>query len=71
MGFVCDRDTRIENEKLRSKGVAMYVYSVSVYSAHTGSQLIGLGWSCSKMNTKVKLVVNFVINNESRFFFDD
>ena len=31
--FVCDRATRIENEKLRSEGVAMYAYSVSVYYA--------------------------------------
>ena len=31
--FVCDRATSIENEKLRSEGVAMYAYSVSVYYA--------------------------------------
>ena len=31
--FVCDRATRIENEKLRSEGVAMNAYSVSVYYA--------------------------------------
>ena len=31
--FVCDHATRIENEKLRSEGVAMYAYSVSVYYA--------------------------------------
>ena len=31
--FVCYRTTRIENEKLRSEGVAMYAYSVSVYYA--------------------------------------
>ena len=71
VSFVYDRATRIENKKLWSKGVAMYAYSISVYYARTGSQLIGLGWSCSKMNAKVKLVVNFVINNESCFFFDD
>ena len=29
--FVCDRATRIESENLRSEGIAMYVYSVSVY----------------------------------------
>ena len=31
VSFVCDRATCIENEKLRSKGVAMYAYSVSAY----------------------------------------
>ena len=33
--FDCDRATHIENKKLRSEGVgvAMYVYSVSVYYA--------------------------------------
>ena len=37
--FVCDRTTTIENEKLRSKGVAMHVYSISVYYVCTRSQL--------------------------------
>ena len=46
--FVRDRATSIENEKLRSEGVAMYVYSVSVYYAWTGNQLNGPGWSRSK-----------------------
>ena len=41
--FVCDRATTIENEKLRSKGVAMYALSVTVYYASTGNQLIQLG----------------------------
>ena len=31
--FVCNHATRIENEKLRSEGVAMYAYGVSVYYA--------------------------------------
>ena len=31
--FVCDRATCIESEKLRSEGVGMYTYSVSVYYA--------------------------------------
>ena len=31
--FVRDRATSIENEKLRSEGVAMYAYSVSVHYA--------------------------------------
>ena len=31
--FVCDRATHTENEKLLSEGIAMYVYSVSVYYA--------------------------------------
>ena len=29
--FACDHATTIENEKLWSKGVAMYAYSVSIY----------------------------------------
>ena len=41
--FVCDCATTIENEKLRSKGIAMHVYSVSAYYACTGNQLIQLG----------------------------
>ena len=31
--FVSDCATRIENEKLRSEGIAMYTYGVSVYYA--------------------------------------
>ena len=31
--FVCDRATPTMNEKLRSEGVAMHAYSVSVYYA--------------------------------------
>ena len=38
--FVCDRATTIENDKLRSKGVAMHAYSVSAYYACSGNQLI-------------------------------
>ena len=43
--FVCDRAPPPTMEKLRSKGVAMHVYGVSVYYTYTGSQLNGLGWS--------------------------
>ena len=46
--FVHDRDTSIENEKLRFEGVAMYAYGVSVYYAWTGNQLNGPGRSCLK-----------------------
>ena len=46
--FVCDCVTPPIIEKLRSKGVAMHTYGVSVYDAYTGSQLNGPGWSCSK-----------------------
>ena len=38
--FVCDLATLIKIEKLRSKCVAMYAYSVSAYYACTGNQLI-------------------------------
>ena len=37
----------IENEKLRSKGIAMHVYGISVYYALTGNQLNALGQSRS------------------------
>ena len=46
--FVCDRATPPKIDELRSKGVAMHAYGVSVYYAHTGSQLNGPGWSRSK-----------------------
>ena len=46
--FVCDRATTIRNEKLRSKGVAMHVYGLSVYHACTGNQLSRLGQSRPK-----------------------
>ena len=45
-------------EKLRSKGVAMHVYGVSIYYAYTGSQLNGPGWSHSKWTQR---------SSESRF----
>ena len=48
--FVCDPDTRIKIEKLRSKGVAMYAYSVSAYYACTGKQLISTWVEPSEMN---------------------
>ena len=50
--FVCDPDTRIKIEKLRSKGVAMYV---SAYYACTGNQLISTWAEPSEMNAKVEL----------------
>ncbi len=57
--FVHYRATTIENEKLRSEGVVMYAYIVSVYWVEPFEK-----------NAKVKLVANFVVDNESRFFFD-
>ena len=36
--FVYDRATLLIIKKLRSKGVAMYVYGVSIYYAYTRSQ---------------------------------
>ena len=59
--FVCDRATPPIIEKLRTKGVAMHAYGVSVYYAYTGNQLNGLGRSrsdfdyadCSSMPKKV------------------
>ena len=53
--FVCDLATRIKIEKLRSKGVAMYVYSVSTYYACTENQLISTWAEPSEMNAKVEL----------------
>ena len=53
--FVCDLATRIKIEKLRSKGVAVYAYSISAYYACTGNQLISTWAEPSEMNTKVEL----------------
>ena len=53
--FVCDLATRIKIEKLRSKGVAMYAYSVSAYYVCTGNQLISTWAEPSKMKAKVEL----------------
>ena len=53
--FVCDRVTPTMNEKLRSKGIAMHTYSVSVYYAWTGNQLNGLGQSRSKWTQRSNL----------------
>ena len=68
--FGHDRATPTIIEKLRSKGVAMHAYSVSVYYAWTGNQLNGPGRSCWKWTPKVALGSNFVDDNEWRFFFD-
>ena len=53
--FVCDPDTCIKIEKLRSKGVAMHAYSISAYYACTGNQLISNWAEPSEMNAKVEL----------------
>ena len=45
--FVYDRATSSIIKKLRSKGVAMHVYGISIYYVYTGSQLNGLEWSRS------------------------
>ena len=66
--FVCNCATPTINEKLWPKGVAMYVYSVSVYYACPGSQLMSTWAEPFAMNAKVKLVSNLVVDNESRFF---
>ena len=58
--FVCDR---IENDKLGSECTHIFPYTTY---ACTGSQLIGLGRSCSEMNAKIKLVANFIFDNESQ-----
>ena len=42
--FVCDRATPPTIEKIRSKGIVMHAYGVSVYYAYTGSHLNGPGW---------------------------
>ena len=43
--LVWDRATPPIFKKLRSKGVAMHMYGVSVYHVWTGNQLNGPGWS--------------------------
>ena len=62
--FVCDHATTIENQKLQSKGVAMHMYSVSVYYLCTGSILIGLGRS-HEMKAKIERLSNFNLDNGS------
>ena len=37
--FVCDRTTPPTIEKLRSKGVAMHAFSISIYYEYTRSQM--------------------------------
>ena len=46
--FLCNRATPPTIEKLRSIGIAMHAYGVSVYYAYTGNQLNEPGWSPSK-----------------------
>ena len=53
--FVCDRTTRIENEKLRSRGIAMYAYSVSIIILHVNQKSIKSTWAEPfEKNVKVK-----------------
>ena len=63
--FVSDCTTPPTIEKLRSKGIPMHVYGVSVYYAYTGSQLNGHGGSRSK---QIERGSNFDLENESCFF---
>ena len=64
--FVCNCVTSIEIEKLSSKGV-MCTYSTSVYYTCTSKSI---SWvELSKMKVKIKLVLNFAVNNENRFSF--
>ena len=54
--------------KMRDYGLqvlaAVYTFNVSVCYACIGNQLSS---TLSKMNVKVKLILNFVINNKNRF----
>ena len=69
--FVYNHATPTINEKLQPKGVAMYAYSISIlYYTCTESQLMSTWVEPFKINTKVKLVSNFIVNNESSFYFD-
>ena len=64
--FVCDRATPPTIKKLRSKGVAMHAYGVSVYRK-------SIKWTWVEpfeMNVKIERGSNFDLDNESRFFFD-
>ena len=65
--FVCDRATPTINEKLRSKGVRVQRFRI----LRVNQKSIKWTWAEPfEMNAKVELVSNFVIDNESRFFFD-
>ena len=64
--FVCDRTTPPIIEKLRSKGVAMHAYGVSVYRK-------SIKWTWVEpfeMNAKIDRESNFALDIESRRFFD-
>ena len=64
--FVCDRTTPLIIKKIRSKGVAMHAYGVSVYR-----KSIKCTWvEPFKMNAKIEREPNFVLDIESHRFFD-
>ena len=77
--LVHDRATPTEKEILRSKGIAMHAYSISVYYVWTGNQFNGLGWTqrssyartsslimrAASMPKKLKRWVNVQYFNES------
>ena len=64
--FVCDRATPPIIEKLRSTGVAVHAYGVSVYYAYSGSQM-DLGGAV-RNERKDRARVEFRLDSESRFF---
>ena len=69
--FVRDRATSIENEKLLSEGVAIYVRVKCFHILHANQKSIKWTWvEPFKMNAKVKLISNVIVDNESCFFFD-
>ena len=62
--FVYDR-TIPPTIELRSKGVAMHAYSISAYYT------IKWPWAGPfEMNVKIEQGSNFVVQNDSRLFFD-
>ena len=64
--FVCDRTTHPTIEKLQSKHVAMYTYGVSVY----WKSIKWIWVEPFEMNVKIEQGLNFILDNESHFFFD-
>ena len=51
--FVCDHATPAITEKLRSKGIAMHMYGISVYYVYNKSQLNGTLMELLEMNVNI------------------
>ena len=68
--FVCDCALHPIIEKLRTKGVAMYTYGVFLI-LRVNQKSIKWPWAGPfQMKVKIEQGLNFVVQNDSRVFFD-